>query len=309
MALSPNDQKYLDLLEAKLQIIRDRTRSVARGYRNGLHLWGEGGIGKSYAVLSELDVLKADYALHNSRLTGRGLYDLLMEYPSILHVLEDCEQLFRDGNACGVLRSALWGQTNTQHGQDRPVSWRTFNQKMSFTFEGGIILIGNRPLDSIPELRAIQSRIPTLQLTATNHELAALMRSVSEEGFKVLLGKRDLKSMCPEQCSEVCEYLISEIHSLARNLDMRLLVNSFRDYIQHQDGETKSHWTDLVKSELKQQVTIPDSRTDRLARERLIALEIAAIPDLSSAEREQLFQQKTGRSGRAYRRRLQDARK
>jgi hypothetical protein len=308
MALAADDVMHLDSLEDKLQIVRDRTKSVVRGYRNGLHLWGEGGIGKSYSVLSELERLKADYVLHNSRLTGRGLFDLLREHPDQVHVLEDCEPLFADKNACGVLRSALWGQTNAQHRQERPVTWRTFYEQLSFTFQGGLIFIGNRPLDSVVELRALQTRIPTLQLTTTNQELAALMRSVSDEGFRVLLQKRDLKSMSPAQCHEVCEYLIREIHSLSRNLDMRLLVNSFRDYLQYEDGETLTHWKNLVQSELKQQVVVPEPRSERLARERQIALEIAAMPDLSSADRERLFTERTGTSGRGYRRRLQETR-
>src|SRR6516164_2662505 len=111
MELSADDLKHLDSLEGKLQIIRDRVRSVAGGYRNGLHLWGEGGIGKSFSVLSELEKLGADYILTNSRLTGRGLFDLLRESPDQIHVLEDAEPLLGDKNACGVLRSALWGST------------------------------------------------------------------------------------------------------------------------------------------------------------------------------------------------------
>ena len=161
MYLSEIDEQNLHSLEAKLQIVRDRTRSVALGYRNGLHLWGEGGIGKSYCVLSELDRMKASFVLHNSRLTGRGLFDLLMEFPDQIHVLEDCEPIFADKNACGVLRSALWGQTTTEHGQERFVGWRTFNQQLGFYFEGSIVFIGNRKLDSVPELRAIVSRIPS----------------------------------------------------------------------------------------------------------------------------------------------------
>jgi hypothetical protein len=154
----------------------------------------------------------------------------------------------------------------------------------------------------------VQSRIPSLQLTATNEELAALMRSVSEQGFRLLLQQRGLRSMSPAQCQEVCEFVIAEILPLSRNLDMRFLVNAFRDYLQHGDGETSTHWQDLVRSELKQQVAVPESRTDRLARERQIALEIAALPELSAAERERLFKEKTGTSGRGYRRRLKEAR-
>ena len=89
---------------------------------------------------------------------------------------------------------------------------------------------------------------------------------------------------------------------------MRLLVNSFRDFLQYQDGETKTHWHDLIRSELKQRVTVPESRSERLARERQIAISIAAMPGLSSAEREQKFQQQTGTSGRGYRRRLAESR-
>src|SRR5580692_7398955 len=84
------------------------------------------------------------------------------------------------------------------------------------------------------------------------------------------------------QCAEVFEYLIAEIHSLARNLDMHLLVNSFRDYLQHQDGQSQTHWQDLVKSELRQQATVPESRAQRLVRERQVALEVAALPGLSA---------------------------
>jgi hypothetical protein len=56
-------------------------------------------------------------------------------------------------------------------------------------------------------------------------------------------------------------------------------------------------------------VVVPESRSERLARERQIALEIAARPGLSAAERERMFKEKTGTSGRGYRRRLQEARR
>jgi hypothetical protein len=126
MALSADDQKHLESLEDKMQVIRTRTRGVALGYRTGFYVWGEGGIGKSYSVLSTLEVLKADYRLANSRLSGRGLFDLLMEFPCKIHVLEDCEPLFGDKHAPGVLRSALWGQVTAEHRQVRTVTWGTF---------------------------------------------------------------------------------------------------------------------------------------------------------------------------------------
>lgn len=49
-------------------------------------------------------------------------------------------------------------------------------------------------------------------------------------------------------------------------------------------------------------------RTGYGHRERRVALEAAAMQDLSAAERERLFQERTGTSGRGYRRRLQESR-
>jgi hypothetical protein len=115
--------------------------------------------------------------------------------------------------------------------------------------------------------------------------------------------------MSPAQCEEVCEFLIAEVLPLAKNLDMRFLTNAFRDRLQYQDGQTSTHWMDLIRSEVKQQAAVPESRADRLARERQIALEIAGLPDLTAARREQLFKDRTGTSARGYRRRLQEARR
>lgn len=122
--MKPEDLKLLAELDSKMAVVRDRTRSVARLYTTGFYLYGSGGVGKSFAVLSELDRLKADYRLHNSRMTGRGLFDALCDCPDSIHVLEDMEALFADRMAQGVLRSALWGQVKAGK-PVRVVTWRS----------------------------------------------------------------------------------------------------------------------------------------------------------------------------------------
>ena len=57
---APCDEDHLASLEKKLQVVRDRTRGVVEGYATGLHVWGDGGIGKSFTVLGELERLQAD---------------------------------------------------------------------------------------------------------------------------------------------------------------------------------------------------------------------------------------------------------
>src|SRR5262249_40940256 len=175
-------QAHLRTLEPKHQLIRDRVRGVVESLHTGFYLWGEGGTSKSYTVLEELKRLKADYVLHNSRMTGRALVDELQRNPTSVHVIEDCESIFDDKRAWGVLRSALWSQC-TEKPMKREITWSAYKITIRFVFTGGIILIANRDLKTIPELAVLASRINVLQLVVTFPEIAALMRSVALEGY------------------------------------------------------------------------------------------------------------------------------
>ncbi len=295
-ALSPDDREALDRLESKLAVVRDRTASVALGYTTGFFLHGEGGTCKSYTVLRELERLKADYKLFNSRMTGRGLFDVLREHPDSVHVLEDMERIHRDTMAQGVLRSALWGQHRSDR-QERLVTWNAHRCKLAFYFTGGIIMISNRPLDDLPELRALATRANPVLLRASNRELAALMRHVSAQGY-CHHGSR-LKT---EACLEVAEYIIRHCFSTNRNLDMRLLINSFSDRLQWEAGETTCGWRDMVDCRLLEQVVpAKETRNQRKERELEVARRIRHLP---RAERFRCWHEETGGSSEAslYRR-------
>jgi hypothetical protein len=300
MELSAQDTTCLQQLEGKLQLIRDCAVGVAQGYATGFHLYGEGGVGKSFTVLSALDAQKANYTLVNSRLSGRAFFDLLAGGPDAVYVLEDVESLTRDKNALGVLRSALWGQG----AGPRLVTWTVHKAKLECWFRGGIILIGNRPLEDVPELRAVGTRIASLHLQPTSQEMAALMRSVALRGFR-----HDKGTMPPAACMEVCEHVIARSRACNHNLNMRLLVNTLMDRLQWECDDTATHWHDLLESRLQQKVVVAEngeSRTNRLTREREVARELSALK-ISHAERERLWREQTGRSGRAYYRRLAEA--
>src|SRR4051794_36873359 len=80
-APSPRDLANLAALEPKLQLVRDYVNQVVARLTTGMYLFGEGGIGKSYTVLMELERLKADYKVYNSRMTGLGLFNALEKFP------------------------------------------------------------------------------------------------------------------------------------------------------------------------------------------------------------------------------------
>src|SRR5436309_1175898 len=184
LKFTAEDYSHLETLEGKLTHVRDVVRGVAKNFHTGLILWGEGGTGKSYTVLLELQQIKAKYRYHNSRMTARGLVEALESSPHDIHFLEDAETLFDDRKAFGVLRSALWSQDKSRP-MKREITWTAFKTDIRFHFYGGIIIISNSNFaEAIPEIRAIKTRINVLRIDISNDEIFALMKKICSKGFK-----------------------------------------------------------------------------------------------------------------------------
>ncbi len=240
-----SDAMALAALERKSHLVRDLVTAVAKGYKTGLYLYGNGGLGKSYTVLTHLDQLKVRYRLYNSRMTAKGLFLALSGAKNLIHVMEDMERITKDADAQGVLRSAL----GTQPGRNRVVTWTTATEgTQRFVFRGGLILMSNRPLSDLPELRALATRIDVHRLDVTNAELEAMMRKLASEGYQ----PPDKDMMAPEKCLEVTEHLLRECSAIGCPLDLRLQQKSFQTYLQYADELTSCHWHDLVSASVRE---------------------------------------------------------
>lgn len=305
---SPEDRGHLESIEKKFQLIRDRVAAVVTGTATGFFLYGPGGVSKSYTVIQQLERMRADYAVYNSRGTGRGLFNILKEHPDSIVVLEDMERLFRDAGAQGVLRSALWGQQGRDGSgrRERLVTWTNYKESLSFVFTGGIIVTSNRALDNWPELAAIKSRVAVMQFQPTQYEVRSLMREIARTG-RVHEGVE----VSAEACMEVCEFVIAECRGLNRPLDMRLLDNAIGDYVQATVYGAGCGWRDLVKSRIveraphfREEVVIGgryEQRDAELALIRQICAEVKG-----REERVKLWQQRTRKSQATFYRRLKE---
>jgi hypothetical protein len=294
--LTRDERATLRTLEGKMLHVRTAVRGVARDYHTGLLLHGEGGTGKSYTVLDELKRLGAKYTLHNSRITGRGLVDSLARSPDDVHVIEDAETMIDDKRAWGVLRSALWSQSKAKP-PERQVTWTAFKVNINFIFTGGIIIISNADLcETKPELRALKSRIGHLGLDVTNDEMRALMKQICTEGYDY-----GPERMTPAECWEVATAIMGRLDELQRNLDLRLLVNGFRDFLQYKAGESNDlHWKALLAGRIKERVLPPVvTRAGEKDDQAFIAREIHA-KKISGAEKLKEWKERTGLDKSAY---------
>jgi hypothetical protein len=305
---APNE-RHLQSLEKKLQLVRDYTTRVALGFAPGLFVWGSGGIGKSYTVVRRLDELEANHQLLNSRVTGWGLICHLEQYPSQVTLIEDAESMYRDPRAIGVLRSAL--DCQRREGDKGPIErWVTWAGDSSakktkrVLFSGGIIILSNSELPPKPEVEALKTRMPCVHLTATDEELRALMRSVSAKGYS-LSGH----TMTPVECGQVCSYIEDQVHMLRSPQNMRLLMNGYAAYIQWACGQSGAHWHDMIRGEIREQalqvfthpvaIQKPRGRDERKAEHQGIVREILGLtPDRE--ERLKMWHERTGLAQSAF---------
>ncbi len=235
----------IESLKKKILLVQDLVTGVSRGYKHGLYIYGEGGVGKSYTVLEQLRALEVAYILHNSRMTGKGLYLTLGENPDAIHVLEDIERLTHDANAQGVLRSAMWAQPNHK----RRITWVTAKDEVKkIDFGGGLILTSNRPLADLPELRALETRIDVLHFDLTDVEKTAKMYELASQG----LCESEIEILTSDECLTITDHVLGVCLETGCRLDLRLQQKAFKTYLQWNDGLAKVHWEDLVASSVRQ---------------------------------------------------------
>ena len=223
-------------LEERQQLLAHHVRLVSRGMANGLAVYGSrGGLGKTRVVLATLKEEGLKPLVLNGHITPLSLYTNLYEHPDSILFLDDCDSLFRNLPALGILRSALWGETN----EKRLVTYNSSQLKIpsSFFFTGRIVFAINTLPMKNHAFNAVLSRVDQFELTASNEEVLDLMRELAAEGFE---------GLTPADCLQVVDY-ISEF-SATRELSLRLLEPSFRKVLYARNAGVD--WRQLVASQL-----------------------------------------------------------
>ena len=173
--------KATTALEERQEIVAHYVRLVARRRSNGLFVFGrKGGLGKTKIILETLGEEFVQPVVINSHCTGMSLFTNLRAHPDAVIFLDDCDSLFRNLPALGILRSALWGQ-----GEQRLVTYNSsaINSGSSFRFTGAVVACANVIPQRNAAFDAVLSRIDTYELDASNEEVLDLMRKIAVNGY------------------------------------------------------------------------------------------------------------------------------
>jgi hypothetical protein len=223
-------------LEERQRLLAHHVRLVARGMANGLCIYGSrGGLGKTKVVLETLKGEAVEPVILTGHCTPLAMYMSLYEHPESVVFLDDCDAMFRNLPALGILRSALWEGDEG----NRLVNYNSSQLKIpsSFHFEGRVIFAINTLPMKNHAFSAVLSRVDQFELSASNEEVLVMLRQLAAQGFE---------GLSPDECQEVVDYVAG--FSATRELSLRLLEPSLRKVIYAREAGVD--WRQLVASQL-----------------------------------------------------------
>jgi hypothetical protein len=171
-----------------------------------------------------------------------------------------------------LVRSALWGQKDKNGKQRRIVTYGVHPAERIAIFEGQIIFTGNRPLQDIPELRALATRISVQEVPVTNDELLALMKQICQSHYVT-----DKGVLTSDWCWQVLDKLVAQWPQ-NKAYNIRILERCFSALIgvQQLKDQIKSGWEEIIAAEIKGGASPdPITRDERIAQETIIAVDLA----------------------------------
>ena len=247
----------------RLQLVRDRVVGVAHRHHTSVFIGGRPGTSKTYTVCEQLNKLDVPWIIQNARITAIGLFELLLEHPEHVVVLDDTPTLFKDKPALQILLAALDGHPS----QPRVISYRSKDRDDRFEFAGGVIAISNLPLNQDPLARALASRVVMLEHEVDDAMLRAFLKQLALEGHE---------DLSPPECLEVLEFITAETRQSALSLDVRFYFKGLNDYRQAKCGDSVCGWRDLVRSSLLKAAQEPNvtSKAADIDRQRLLVAEL-----------------------------------
>ena len=224
-------------LEERQRLLAHHVRLVARGMANGLCVYGSrGGLGKTKVVLETLKEETVEPVILTGHCTPLAMYMSLFQHPDSVVFLDDCDAMFRNLPALGIMRSALW-EGDKGH---RLVNYNSSQLKVpsSFHFTGRVIFAVNTLPRQNHAFSAVLSRVDQFELSASNEEVLVMLRQLAARGFE--------GQLTADECQEVVDFIAE--FSASRELSLRLLEPSFRKVIYAREAGVD--WRQLVASQL-----------------------------------------------------------
>lgn len=164
-------------VDERFQFIEQFVRLIAKKNMNSLIITGDGGLGKTFTVISTLKKLglkelgigdyDGDFVTIKGYSTAKAMYRTLWENNGKIILFDDADSVHKDPIGANILKGALDSE------EKRVITWGAeFSDKEElpnrFEFTGRVIFISNLPLKKFPQ--ALLSRSMKVDLTLNTEE-------------------------------------------------------------------------------------------------------------------------------------------
>lgn len=195
------------------------TRMVLDGETASAIVTGEGGLGKSWVVMSQVAkkgmIEGTDYVVFKGFSTPKALYATLYENRDKTVIFDDCDSVLKDPISINILKGALDSYDK------RTISWLSKGfiddgLPSSFDFEGQVIFISNLSIDKIDQ--AIKSRSIAIDLSMTIQDKIDRMRFILPNvmsDYSMDLKETALEFMCAH-ADEAVEFNMRTLQKIIR---------------------------------------------------------------------------------------------
>lgn len=212
------------------------TNMVLDGITASAIVTGEGGLGKSHTVMTELQnrnwIEEIDYIIVKGYATPKALYATLYEHNGKTIIFDDCDSVLKDPTAINLLKGALDSYDK------RTISWlqKGFNDDglpPSFEFTGHVIFISNMSSDKLDQ--AIKSRSIVIDLSMSLEDKIERMQFI-------------LSSLLPEYPIEIKQIaldFITKHANEAKEFNLRTLQKTIK--VINAYGVDNNEWESAAK--------------------------------------------------------------
>jgi len=230
------------ITKTKFKPIRELTSMVAKGITNGVIITGEGGIGKSYNVLKQLNQMGLkegkDYVRLTTYSTPLEFYRQLYEHRDKKVILiDDVASIWNNKTMVSILKAVL-----DDIGGKRIAQYSTTSDKKGFVpdkfiVNAGIIIIANDLPKKDKDVRAVMSRCHNFEINLSYNEMIILLTDIAKN--------IDIEGINKDERLEIVNWL-DEYCNASYQLSLRTF-NRLTELYRH----NKKTWKELAKNFLR----------------------------------------------------------
>lgn len=155
-------------------------RIVAKGTMLGCILIGPAGMGKTHTVEKCLDELDVKYEKLGGHISLAGTYEFLWENHNKLIFFDDVSQIINNAEIMELLKQAMNSGEKLRVLNYRSKGVLGPKVPSKFVFDGKIIMTFNTMEANNPNVKAITSRAPVVEMKFTHEEIIKAMYQMAE---------------------------------------------------------------------------------------------------------------------------------